>query len=269
MIRIKKKLDLVSILSYAAIIVILIPITLILLYGFAVYRSQIGLSTVMLKSILLTIVTSGAAAIIIFLFFTPLAYELGTSDHRRMETISDIPASIPHPIVGIAFLLLGSPFTPTGRFLSSIGINFFYTIQGLIAALIFVSAPIYIRTMQSVFASRSRLQDIYARSIGASRAKTLYLSVLPLVKRETVYASLTSMSRAMSEFGSISILAYLVTQYPFTGTSNASVQIAQYYDSFGPGVAITASALMIVFSLAILIIARLILSRTTAGDRKI
>ena len=63
--------------------------------------------------------------------------------------------------------------------------------------------------------------------------------------------------RGMSEFGSIAILAYDGTQYPFSGVSNASVLIFQYYSFYGPQGAITASAVMIVFSLLLLFIARL------------
>jgi molybdate/tungstate transport system permease protein len=249
--------DTVWILSIAGGILLVLPILVLLYYGFVIYRSSAGFSTPVFQSILLTLVTSAISAAVVFLLFTPLAYELATSRHSGLESISDIPASIPHPIVGIAFLILGSPFTPTGRFLASIGISFFDSIQGIVIALTFVSAPIYIRTMQSVFSSRKQDADLYTMSLGTSRIKMLYGAILPSLKRETLYAGLTSMSRGMSEFGSIAILAYYVTQYPFTGVSNASVLIYNYYGYLGPGVAVTASAVMIVVSIAVLAVARL------------
>ena len=237
--------------------ILVIPIALILIYGFYFYRSATGFGIAVFRSIALTILTSGLSAIIIFIVFTPLAYELAGRAHRAMETISDIPASIPHPVVGIAFLIMDSPITPTGRFLNSIGLNLFDSIQGIVIALTFVATPIYVRSMQSVFAARNAFPDLYAESLVASRLRVLYRSALPAVKREAVYSSLTAMSRGMSEFGSIAILAYYVTQYPFSGVSNASVLIFQYYSFYGPQGAITASAVMIVFSLLLLFIARL------------
>lgn len=248
--------DAIWVISIIGATLLIIPIVIILYYGFVVYRSSVGFGAPVFESISLTLITSALSAVLVFLLFTPLAYELATKKHSGLESISDIPASIPHPVVGIAFLILGSPFTPTGKFLASIGISFFDSIQGIVVALAFVSAPIYIRTMQSVFSSRKRDSDLYALSLGASRMQMLYGTILPSLKRETLYAVLTSMSRGMSEFGSIAILAYYVTQYPFAGVSNASVLIYNYYGYLGPAVAVTASAMMIVVSMAVLAAAR-------------
>lgn len=243
--------------SVLTIALISVPIALILIYGFAIYHDAAGFGDTVIKAIALTLFASAVSAAIVFLVFTPLSYELARKTHRGLEAIADIPASIPHPIVGIALLILGSPFTPTGRFLESIGFDFFDTIQGMIIALSFVSAPIYIRSMQSAIFSRNEYPELLAQSLGASRLRTLYSVVLPAMSRQAIASALTSMSRAMSEFGSIAIIAYYVTQYPFSGVSAASVLIYQYYGYFGPGVAITASALMILFSLVILLTGRI------------
>ena len=81
--------------------ILVIPVALILIYGFFFYRSSTGFGLAVFRSIALTLLTSALSAIIIFIVFTPLAYELASRAHRAMETVSDIPASIPHPIVGI------------------------------------------------------------------------------------------------------------------------------------------------------------------------
>ncbi|MCL4331197.1 MAG: ABC transporter permease [Candidatus Thermoplasmatota archaeon] len=253
----RKRKDLLWVFSVVSVAIISIPIVLILIYGLAIYHDRQGYGITVMKAIALTLFTSILAAVLVFIVFTPLAYELSSRVHRGMETIADIPASIPHPIVGIAILILGSPFTPTGKFLESIGIDFFDTIQGMVIALAFVSAPIYIRSMQSALSSRNIFPDLLSQSFGASRIRTLYGAVLPGMLRQVISSMLTSMSRAMSEFGSIAIVAYYVTQYPFNGVSAASVLIYQYYGYFGPGVAITASAIMIIVSLAVLAVARI------------
>jgi molybdate/tungstate transport system permease protein len=72
------------------------------------------------------------------------------------------------------------------------------------------------------------------------------------------------MSRALSEFGSISIIAYYVLQYPFYGVSPASVTIFQLFTGGAPGgldAAVTASAVMILVSLPIALAAHLIRRR--------
>lgn len=250
------RVDLVTLVSIVSVAILAVPIALLLFYGFLVYNDSRGYSTNMLEAIALTFITSLLAAIIVFLLFTPLAYSLSRRTSRLMETITDIPAGIPHPIVGIALLMLGSPFTPTGQFLLRIGVNFFDSIQGIVAALVFVSAPIYIRSMQSAFASRSTVPEMYSASLGATRLRTLYLVTLPSMTREVISSTLTAMSRGMSEYGSIAIIAFYVTQSPFSGVSNASILIFQYYTFYGPGVAVTASALMILLSVPVMVITR-------------
>lgn len=260
--------DGVWVIAGVSIVLTSLPTLFILYYGFVVFHNSLGFSRIVLESIGLTIFSSGVAAILIFIVFTPLAYELSRQRHTVWEAISDIPASIPHPIVGIAFLLVGSPLTPLGRFLSSIGFGLFNTIQGLIIALSFIAMPIYVRSAQSIFASRHPDPENFAFTLGASRLTVLYSILVRGSYREIVSSALTAMSRAMSEFGSVAIIAYYVLQYPFNGAQTASVLIYQYYGYYGPSVAISASAFMILFSLAIIIAIKLI-GGTPKDSRKI
>lgn len=234
------------------------PTVLLLYYGLIVFRSQQGFSVTVLRSVELTLFASAVATVIVFILFTPLAFHLSRRGNDVLETAADIPASIPHPIVGISLLLLGSGLTPVGRFLQSIGINFFYSLQGMIAALVVVSAPVYIRSAQSLFSARSGMSELFASSLGAKRLRILFSIVIPSSVRELLSSSLTSMGRAMSEFGSIAILAYYVLQPPFSGVEPASVLVFEYYGSFGPAVAVSAASFMILFSIAIMVAVRVI-----------
>lgn len=253
-----KRRDGLWIIAGASVLITSIPTVYILYYGFVVFHNTLGFSKTVLEAIGLTIFSSGVAALIIFLVYTPLAYELARSRHTVWEAVADIPASIPHPIVGIAFLLIGSPLTPFGKFLVSIGFGLFNSIQGLILALSFIAMPIYVRSAQSIFASRNPDSENFAFTLGASRLSVLYTVLVPGSLREVVSSALTAMSRAMSEFGSVAIIAYYVLGWPFNGAQTASVLIYQYYGYYGPGVAISASALMIIFSLALIIVIKLV-----------
>lgn len=245
--------DSVSVMGYAGSVLLLIPVAVLLYYGFFVFRSFSDLGGTLIRSIELTLIASAISAATTFLLFTPLSYELARRKHRIMDVISDIPASIPHPIVGIAILLLDSPVTPIGRILLSLGINFFDTVAGMTVALTFVSAPIYIRAAQSLISSGPVDPEIYGRTLGISRLKMLYSIMIPKESRGFLSASLTSMSRAMSEFGSIAIVAYTIAGGFFSGTEPASVLIYKQYGYAGPQVAVTASAVLIVVSVIVLL----------------
>jgi len=123
-----------------------------------------------------------------------------------------------------------------------------------VVALVIMSAPIYIKAMQPYFESRDPSSEEFAMGMGASRLRTLLSVVLPDSMSGVLSASLVAMSRALGEFGSISIIAFYVLQYPFYGVSPASVTIFQLFNGAIPGglnAAVTASAAMILVALPI------------------
>src|ERR1700722_9899075 len=240
--------------SLAALLLLLVPILVLLYYGLGPFRTPAGYSTAVLRSIALSLFSSALAVVVDILLFTPLAYYLARGRDRLAESLVDIPVSVPHPIIGVALLLLNSPLTPTGKFLLSFNINFFNTILGLVTALVIISAPIYVKSLQPYFESRDASAEDFAMGMGASRFRTLFSVVLPDSFDGLTSASLISMSRALSEFGSISIIAYYVLQYPFYGVSPASVTIFELFNGAVPGgldAAVTASAAMILVALPI------------------
>jgi len=251
-------LNWLKLISGASLALLVIPIILLLYEGFGPLREPIGYGYEVFRAIELTLISSGIAAALCVALFTPLAYYFARNKNSLGEALSDIPASIPHPIVGVAILVIVSPLTPFGRFLLSIGINFFNTFLGLITALTMISAPIYINSMHPFFQSMNIAHENYALGLGASKFRTFMSVVVPNSGRGILTASLIAMSRAMSEFGSISIVAYYVLQQPFYGVNPASVLIYQYYSYYGLGAAVTASAVMIVFSIAIMVILRIL-----------
>jgi len=240
--------------SIAAVVLLLIPIAVLLYYGLGPLRSPAGYTAAVFRSIELSIVASAVAALLDFVLFTPVAYYLARGNDAIVESLIDIPVGIPHPIIGVALLILDSPLTPTGQFLLFLGINFFNTILGLVVALVIMSAPIYIKAMQPYFESKDTSAEEFAMGLGASKMRTLVSVVLPDSMSGVVSASLVAMSRALGEFGSISIIAFYVLQYPFYGVSPASVTIFQLFNGAIPGglnAAVTASAAMILVALPI------------------
>src|SRR5450759_106972 len=101
---------------------LLVPIRVLLYDGLGPLRTPIGYGPEVFRSVALSLVSSGIAAVIDVVAFTPLAYYLARNRNRVTESLVDIPVSIPHPIIGVALLVISSPITPTGAFLISLGI---------------------------------------------------------------------------------------------------------------------------------------------------
>jgi molybdate/tungstate transport system permease protein len=250
--------------SVASLLLLLVPIFVLLYYGLGPFRDAAGFSIQVLRSIELTLFSSALAVVADFILFTPLAYYLARGNDRITESLVDIPVSVPHPIIGVALLILDSPVTPTGQFLLGLHINFYNTILGLVTALVIMSAPIYVKSIEPYFESKDPSPEEFAMGMGASRLKTLYSIVLPNSYDGLSSASLISMSRALSEFGSISIIAYYVLQYPFYGVSPASVTIYEFFSgnmAGGLNAAVSASAAMILVAIPITLAGHLIRRR--------
>jgi len=195
------------------LVVLILPVLLLLYWGLGPFYDSIGISLQMQKAIILSLISSAIAVFFIALLFTPLSYYLSRNRNDVAETLVDLPAMVPHPIIGIALLVFDSPLTPTGKFLLGIGINFFNSLDGMVIALIIVSAPLYIKSLLSYFDSMDRAPEYFARGLGAGVGKVFMQIVLPRSLRGILTASLISLSRAMSEFGSIAIVAYSILNF--------------------------------------------------------
>ena len=263
---ISAKFDFLKLLSYFLAFLLIFPILAILYYGYGPYFSiKYAFGKEILTSIELTFFSASVSVIVIILLFSPLAYYLARHKNPFIEALVDIPASIPHPIVGIALLFIDSPLNPIGRFLQSHGINFFYTYLGVIIALIVVSSPIYIRAMQNYYESMPRSYEYFAMSLGASELRTFFRVVLPSSVKGIISAGLTSMARAISEFGSIVIIAPYVSGWIFNGNSVASVTVYNTFLTYFNASVVEASTLVL-FSLILIAITRAFVYFTTKSE---
>jgi len=243
--------------AIVSLFLLVVPVLVLLFEGFGPLRNSAGYSLGVFRAIELTLLSSSLAAIACAAIFTPLAFYFARNETKFGETLADIPASVPHPIIGVALLVLFSPITSFGRFMQSMGINVFDTLLGLVVALTLISAPIYVKSAQPYFQSMNRSYENFAQGLGATKFRTFISVVLPNSGRGILSASLISMSRAMSEFGSIAIIAYYVlSPKAFFGVSPASVLIYNLYTQTGLQEAATASAVMIVVSISIMVAMR-------------
>ncbi|MEZ0248155.1 MAG: ABC transporter permease subunit [Thermoproteus sp.] len=240
--------------SAVALALLLFPFAALLYYGYGpFFNAEAAFDVGLLRSIGLTLIASSLAVLANIALFTPLAYLAARRRHALISALTDVPASVPHPLVGIALVLLTSPQTAIGKAMSSLGLDLFDTYLGLVSALVVVSAPIYIRSAQSYFEALPKEPELMAASMGVSELK-IFWYVFRSSARGVISSGLTAMSRAISEFGSVVIIAYYVSGPPFGLASPASVYIWNMFETYYLS-AIPATATLFVFSLAVLAVA--------------
>lgn len=163
------------------------------------------------RSIWLSIYTAGLAALISFVFGTPLAYLLARREFRGkrfVEGIIDLPIAIPHPVVGIAILGVAGKNHWIGQVFSELGIRVMGSVTGIVIVLTFVGIPFYLNAAKTGFESISPRLEKVSRSLGASMFSTFVRITFPLAWRSMLIGIIMCCARAISEFGAVVIVAY-------------------------------------------------------------
>lgn len=181
-----------------------------------------------MRSIRLSVTTAGSAAVISFVFGTPLAYLLARQEFRGkrfLEAVIDLPIVIPHPVVGIAILGIAGKNHWIGQIIGEFGIRVMGSVTGIIAVLTFVGIPFYIHSAKNGFEAVSPRLEKVSRSLGASMMSTFVRITFPLAWRSMLVGIIMCSARAISEFGAVVVVAY----HPMT----APVLIYERFEAYG------------------------------------
>jgi molybdate/tungstate transport system permease protein len=195
-----------------------------------------------------SLITATATAFIALFFGVPLGYVLARKDFPGKSTVQalvDVPIVIPHSVVGIMLLV---------TFSSSILDNY----KGIIAAMLFVSAPFTINASRDGFLAVDEKLEAVARTLGASRWRAFASISLPMAFPSIASGAIMTWARAISEVGAILIVAY----YPKT----AQVLILEYFNNYGLRASRPIAVVMVSLSLGIFIVLRWLVGRKNAGS---
>ncbi len=147
---------------------------------------------------------------------TPIAFLLERWRFRGRAVVAallDLPLLIPHPVAGIALLLVLGRDSAVGGAALAFGLRIVGSTAGIVCAMLFVSAPLYISGAREAFARVDRRYEAVARTLGDPRWRVFRRVTLPLSGRGLVAAAVVMWARAVSEFGAI-VDPHLQSQRP-------------------------------------------------------
>jgi len=208
------------------------------------------------RSIWLSIYTAGLAAIISFVFGTPLAYLLARTEFtgkRLIEGIIDLPIIIPHPVVGIAILSVAGRNHWIGQIFSDLGIRIMGSVTGIVVVLTFVGLPFYVNAVKNGFEGISPRLENVSRSLGASMFSTFFRITFPLAWRSMLIGIIMCSARAISEFGAVVIVAY----HPMI----APVMIYERFEAYGLKYSQPVAVWLVTICLSLFLILRILTLR--------
>ncbi|MCL4213344.1 MAG: ABC transporter permease [Gemmatimonadales bacterium] len=234
------------------------PIVELVGVGGADGLQRLGSDAELRASLLLTALTATAATLVGVACGTPLAYLLARREFPGRAVLSavlDLPLLIPHPVAGIALLLLLGRESAAGGAALELGLRIVGTPLGIIAAMLFVSAPLFVSGAREAFAKVDPRYEGVARTLGDAPWRAFRRVTLPLAGRGLLASAVVMWARAVSEFGAIVILTY--------NPKVASVLSYDRFTSFG-----LTEALPVAAALAILALVPLTLLRALRTERR-
>jgi molybdate/tungstate transport system permease protein len=205
------------------------------------------------ESIALTVLTATTATLIAAVLGVPLAYLLARRNFRGRRLIQgliELPVVVPHPVAGIALLLFLGRRSEVGGVLAQVGLEFVSHVPGIVAAMLFVSAPILVSGAREAFRSVDPQLERVARTLGDTAWGAFRRVTLPLAARGVLAGSMLAWSRSVSEFGSIVILTY--------NPKVASIYIFDRFTTFGLQSAVPAAVILLLVALAVLVLVRVL-----------
>lgn len=212
---------------------------------------EMGLAdAALLRALGVSFLCAGIAICLAVLLGAPLAYLLARRTFPGksiVRALLSLPLVIPHPVVGIALLLVFARHRLLGSLLEgTFGVAIVGAIPGVVLAMLFVSSPLVVRSVEEGLHGLDPRVEQAAESLGASAIQTFFHVTLPYIRPAIAAGTAAGLARAVSEFGSIAVIAY----FPKT----APVLIWDRFTAYGLRGALPATALLLGISLTLFLV---------------
>jgi sulfate transport system permease protein len=171
---------------------------------------QIATDPIAISTYVITFSTASLAALFNGFFGFILAWVLVRYDFpgkKLLDAAVDLPFALPTSVAGLTLATVYNPQGWIGRALASLGIQVLFTRWGVAIAMVFVSFPFVVRTVQPVLQDMEVELEEVAWSLGASPWKTFCRVSFPSLLPALVTGVTLAFSRAVGEYGSIVIVS--------------------------------------------------------------
>ncbi len=195
----------------------------------------------------LTIIASAIVALINLVMGTLIAWILVRDNFPGKSVVDmliDLPFALPTIVAGLVLLALYGQDSPLGEWA-----NLAYTQTGVVVALLFVTLPFVVRTVQPVLLELDRDMEQAAASLGASPWVTFRRIILPNLMPAMISGTALAFARAIAEFGSTVLISGNI---PFE-TQVAAVNIFAQIESDNPVGAAAVSTVLLVVALLVML----------------
>lgn len=159
-------------------------------------------STAAVESFRVTLSVAVCVTVVNAVFGVLVAWVLTRDDfagRRLVDAVIDLPFALPTIVASVVMLALYGPNSPAGLHLQ-------HTRWGVGVALLFVTLPFVVRSVQPVLLELDRDVEEAAASLGASNPVVFTKVILPALAPSLLSGAGLAFSRAIGEFGSVVLI---------------------------------------------------------------
>ena len=151
----------------------------------------------------LTLVMAAVVALVNAVFGTLIAWVLVRDRFRGKSLVNaviDLPFALPTIVAGLVLVALYGPGSP-------VGVDVYGTRTAIVLALLFVTLPFVVRTVQPVLIELDTEMEEAARSLGAREPAVFRRIVLPNILPGVLSGVTLAFARAIGEIGAVVIIS--------------------------------------------------------------
>jgi sulfate/thiosulfate transport system permease protein len=241
-------------LSYL-VIMLLLPAAALLTKSITVGPTEfwrIATSPIALSAYNVTFFTALGAAIVNGVMGTLVAWILvrhAFPGRKFVDAAVDLPFALPTSVAGLVLATVYSEKGWIGQLFAPFGLKIAFTRLGVFVAMLFISLPFMVRTLQPVLQEMEAEVEEAAWSLGASGHQTFWRVLFPPLMPSILTGVALGFSRAVGEYGSVVIVA---SNIPFRDLI-APVLIFQRLEQYDYAGATVIGTVLLFASLALLL----------------
>jgi sulfate transport system permease protein len=244
-------------------VIVLLPLAAIVWQsakgGWAAFWTAIT-SNAALESFRVTLTISIGVTLVNAVFGLLVAWVLTRDDFpgkRLVDAVIDLPFALPTIVASLVMLALYGPNSP-------VDVHLQHTKWGVGIALLFVTLPFVVRSVQPVLIELDREVEEAAASLGANNAVIFTRVILPALLPSLLSGAGLAFSRAIGEFGSVVLIGGAVP-----GETEVSSQwIRTLIENDDRTGAAAISIVLLVISFIVLLVLRAIGSRAAKREER-
>ena len=241
-------------------ICLLLPLVVVFAQAFAkgaqAYFSAIS-DPETLSAVKLTFIAAGIAVPLNLLFGLASAWCITKFNFRGKNvliTLIDLPLAVSPVVSGLIFVLVFGLHGWFGKWLDAHNIQIIFAVPGIVLATAFVTVPFIARELIPFMQSQGTEEEEAAAVLGAGGWQIFFRVTLPNIKWSLLYGVILATSRAVGEFGAVSV----VSGHIRGETTTLPLHVEILYNEYNFVAAFAAASLLTLLAVITLIVKKFV-----------